>query len=207
VIVEDLIARWTGPDWTAVDVSGGAGRWLRALAPRFHQFSHLDFSPDAIDVARAENPEYSHVEYGLLDLLNLASHDVAGRTWDVVFCFDTLLYGGDFVEVTLNNIRSLISPRGLAIIDLPSRLRALISRGIKGSFYGGPPRTFSPDMAKELIAHTGYTCLDIEYYYRELPIRMQKKLVRRELTGRIPYPSTWMYLVLRPATQASTGGV
>jgi SAM-dependent methyltransferase len=195
VIVDNLISRWTSPDWSAVDVSGGAG-WLSVLAPRFEQFSHLDLSPDALEAARAENPEYSHVEYGMLDLLKPTSFP--DRTWDVVFCLDTLLYSGDFVEVALHNIRSLITPRGVAIIDLPGRLRASISRVIKGSSYGGPPRTFSPNMAKELLTRTSYTCLDIVYYYRELTVGMQTKLVQRRLTGSLPYPSTWMYLVLRP---------
>jgi hypothetical protein len=105
-IVEHLMSRWTKPDWTGVDVSGGAGRWLSTLAPRFSQFTHLDLSQDALDIARTEHPEFSHVEYGAADLLmpREPSAGPTGRTWDTVFCLDTLLHRGDFVETALRNI-------------------------------------------------------------------------------------------------------
>jgi SAM-dependent methyltransferase len=199
-IVEHLISRWTKPDWSGVDVSGGAGRWLRTLAPRFPQFTHLDLSPDALQVARTEHPEFSHVEYCTVDLLKPRERG-AERTWDVVFCFDTLLYRGAFVETALRNIRTFISPRGVAIIDMPTEFRASISRFVKGQRYGGPERTFSPHEAHALVGKVGYLCLSTAYQYRELSAATHRLLLERGLTGWVPWPSTWMYLVLRVTDQ------
>src|SRR5689334_9704382 len=115
VIVEHLITRWTRPDWIGVDVSGGAGRWLASLAPHFRQFTHLDLSPGALNVARTDHAEFSRVEFGIVDLLR--PRDIGsglfGRTWDAAFCLDTLLYRGDFVERVLQNIRTFVRPGGI----------------------------------------------------------------------------------------------
>ena len=198
-VVEHLISHWTQPDWSGVDVSGGAGRWLSTLAPRFSQFSHLDLSPDALHIARTEHPELSHVEYGMVDLLRPREPgaDPSGRTWDVVFCLDTLVYRGDFVETALRNIRAFISPRGIAIIDVPTQFRASISQRVKGQNYRGPERNFSPRAARALASEAGYICLATAYQYAELPAPTHRLLVERGLTGWLPWPSTWMYLVLR----------
>ncbi len=151
-IVEHLIARWTNPEWNGVDVSGGAGRWLRTLAPHFGQFTHLDLSPNALNVARSDHTELANVEFELVDLLHPREpgNELFGRTWDVAFCLDTLLYRGDFVEIALRNIRRFIRPGGIAIIDVPMQFRASISRRVKGKHYGGPERTFSPQFVQHL---------------------------------------------------------
>jgi SAM-dependent methyltransferase len=202
-IVDTLISRWTKPDWRGVDVSGGAGRWLSTLAPRFAQFTHLDLSTDALYVARSEHPEFSHVEYGIVDLLKPkdAEPDLATRTWDAVFCLDTLLYRGDFVETALRNIRAFISPRGVAIIDMPMQCRGMISQWIKGSRYRGPERKFSPKEAHALAKQAGYICVAWAYHYAELTTPAQRLLMEPDLTGWLPWPSTWMYLVLRAGDQ------
>jgi SAM-dependent methyltransferase len=198
-IVEHLISSWTKPDWSGVDVSGGAGRWLGTLAPRFSRFTHLDLSPDALRVARTDHPEFPHVDYDQVNLLmpKALGADRSKRTWDAVFCLDTLLYRGDFVETVLTNIRAFISPRGLAIVDMPSQFRGSISRRVKGQRYQGPERKFSPEAAHALVREAGYQCLATEYHYAELPAPAQGFLVERGLTGWLPWPSTWVYLVLR----------
>ena len=202
-IVEHLISRWTRPDWSAVDVSGGAGRWLGTLAPRFARFTHLDLSLDALHVARTEHPEFSHVEYSVVDLLKprKPSAEASSETWDAVFCLDTLLYRGDFVETALRNIRAFMSPRGIAIIDVPTEFRASFSRRVKGRRYGGPERTFSPLAAHALAREAGYMCLATAYQYAELSASIHRLLCERGLTGWLPWPSTWMYLVLRVIDQ------
>jgi SAM-dependent methyltransferase len=204
VVAEHLISSWTKPDWKAVDVSGGAGRWLSTLAPRFSQFTHLDLSPKALSVAQADHPDLPHVEFGIADLLKPQRGDTGlpGRTWDVAFCFDTLLYRGDFVETALRNFRHFARPGGIIILDLPLRLRASISRLVKGRRYGGPERTFSPDAALLLAKNAGYTCLATAYQYRELHSSIHRILAERGLTGWVPWPGTWMYLVLRVPDQA-----
>ncbi len=198
VIVEHLISHWTESDWSAVDVSGGAGRWLSTLAPRFSKFTHLDLSPDALRVARTENSEFANVEYGLVNLLQ-PRESVGGRsdtTWDTVFCLDTLLYRGDFVETVLKNIRAFMSPRGVAIVDVPMRCRAFIAQQIKRR-RTGPERTFSPRETRVLFRNSGYACLEAVYQYREMSPSMHHFLAIRRMDGWIPWPSTWMYLVLR----------
>ena len=198
-IVEHLISRWTQPDWSAVDVSGGAGRWLRTLAPRFSRFTHLDLSPDALRVAQNDHPEISNVTYGLVDLLAAGrpNADSRGKKWDAVFCLDTLLYRGDFVETVLRNIRPFISPRGVAIVDVPTQFRASISQRVKGRHYRGPERKFSPEQAHAIAREAGYMCLATEYQYAELAAPAHRMLAERGLTGWLPWPSTWMYMVLR----------
>ena len=193
-IVEHLIARWTKPGCSGVDVSGGAGRWLRTLAPRFSRFTHLDLSPDALHVARTEHPELSHVEYGINDLLKPRQQgaEFSGRTWDVVFCLDTLLYRGDFVETVLSNIRTFVSPGGVIIIDVPTQFRASISQRIKGQHYRGPERKFSPKAAHALTWEAGYACLATAHHYSELTTPTHRLLVKRGLTDWLPWPSTWM---------------
>src|SRR5262249_2032154 len=202
-IVEYLISRWTKPDWSAVDVSGAARRWLGTLAPRFTRFTHLDLSPDALHVARTEHPEFSHVEYGIMDLLKpkVPTADPSDDTWDAVFCLDTLLYRGDFVETALRNIRAFMGARGIAIIDMPTRFRASLSRHLKGRYYGGPELTFSPIAAHALVREAGYTCVATAYQYSELSTNIHRLLCQRGLTGWVPWPSTWMYLVLRAVDQ------
>jgi SAM-dependent methyltransferase len=196
-VVEQLISRWSKPDWIAVDVSGGAGRWLATLAPRFRAFTHLDLSREALAAARADHPDLSHVEFGIVDLLRGPGPLLSGRTWDVAFCLDTLLYRGPFVETALRNIRPLIRPGGIAIIDLPLGFRASISRCVKGRRYGGPERTFSPGAARLLVREAGYTLLATAYQYRELSPRVHRGLAASGLTPWVPWPGTWMYLVLR----------
>ncbi|MBV8568896.1 MAG: class I SAM-dependent methyltransferase [Methylobacteriaceae bacterium] len=199
-IVDHLISAWAKPGATGVDVSGGAGRWLTTLAPHFSQFTHLDLSADALNVARTEHPDLSHVEYGFVDLLNLRA-DSAGRRWDVAFCLDTLLYHGNFVETALRNIRAVLRPGGIAIIDLPMQFRASISQRIKGPRYRGPERKFSPKAAHGLIGEAGYICLATAYQYSELSVPIHRTLLRYGATALVPWPSTWMYLVLRAIEQ------
>jgi SAM-dependent methyltransferase len=205
-IVEHLMSRWARPEWRAVDVSGGAGRWLSTLAPRFSHFTHLDLSPNALGVARADHAEFSNVEFGVVDLLQPREPgtDMFGRVWDVAFCLDTLLYRGDFVETALRSIRSFVRPGGTVIIDVPTQFRAGISRLVKGARYSGPERTFSPDAALRLARDNGYVCLATAYQYRELTASTHRLLVGRGLTAWVPWPSTWMYLVLRVTEQAGT---
>jgi SAM-dependent methyltransferase len=196
-IVECLISRWTQPHWTGADVSGGAGRWLSTLAPHFSSFSHLDLSPEALQVARNDHPELSSVEYGMLDLVEpQRTAAYADRTWDVIFCLDTLLYRGRFVETALRNMRALVRPGGIAIIDMPMLIRGSISQHLKGKYYRGPERKFLPKTARALAAEAGFTCLATAYHFSELPLALQERLAAQELTNWIPWPSTWMYLVL-----------
>jgi SAM-dependent methyltransferase len=177
----------------------GSLRRLSTLAPRFSKFTHLDLSPDALHIARSEHPELSHVEYGIVDLLRPGEPDAFpfGKVWDAVFCLDTLLYRGDFVETALKSIRTFLSPRGIAIVDMPAQFRASISRRIKGRRYRGPERKFSPKAAQALAREAGYVCLATAYQYAELSVPTHRLLVKRGLTDCLPWPSTWMYLVLR----------
>lgn len=200
-VIDHLIARWTLPEWTAVDVSGGAGRWLSTLAPKFHHFTHLDLSPDALKVARNDHPEFTGVEFGVSDLLAGPRGPFSGRMWDVAFCLDTLLYRGKFVEIALRNIGRFVRPGGIAIIDLPLRFRASVARSIKGRRYGGPERTFSPREAAVLCDDAGYALLATAYQYRELTPATHRRLAAHALTGYVPWPGTWMYLVLRRPEQ------
>jgi hypothetical protein len=199
LVVEMLISKWTKPDWTGVDISGGAGRWLSTLAPHFRQFSHLDFSADALHTARLDHPEFQHVEFGRIDLLQPRTQQTAlsDRLWNAAFCLDTLLYRGTFVETALGNIRSYVVPGGVAIIDVPMQFRSFIARRVKGTGYGGPERTFSPRQALSLINAAGFECLAIAYQYRELPMPLHRLLVERDLTRLMPWPATWMCIVLR----------
>jgi SAM-dependent methyltransferase len=198
IVVEHLISSWTVRHSTGVDVSGGAGRWLSTLAPHFRQFTHLDLSPNALDVAKADHPEYSNTEFGIVDLLcpkEQQAH-LSGRMWDAAFCFDTLLYRGDFVEAVLLNMRAFIRPGGIAIIDVPVRFRYSIARWVKRQRYRGPERAFSPRSVLTLACDAGYICRATAYQYRELSPATHYSLVTRGLTGWVPWPSTWMYLVL-----------
>jgi SAM-dependent methyltransferase len=199
-LVDELISCWTEPHWTAVDISGGAGRWLSTLAPRFRRFSHLDLSPEALRIAQSDHPEFPHVDYCLVDLLKprARSADCLAQTWDVVFCLDTLLYRGAFVETVLSNLGSFMSPRGIAIIDVPTQFRASISQCLKGRRYGGPERKLWPKAARTLVTEAGYECLATAYHYAELGAPAHRVLAARGLTGWLPWPSTWMYLVIRP---------
>jgi hypothetical protein len=199
LVVETLISKWTKPDWTGVDVSGGAGRWLSTLAPHFRQFSHLDFSADALHTARLDNPEFQHVEFGRIDLLQPKAQQPAlsGRLWNAAFCLDTLLYRGTFVETALRNIRSYLVPGGVAIIDMPMQLRSSLSRRVKGAGYNGPERTFSAQQALSMAGAAGYECFATAYQYRELPVAAHRFLAERDLTRLLPWPATWMCLVLR----------
>jgi ubiquinone/menaquinone biosynthesis C-methylase UbiE len=199
LVVERLISQWTKPDQNGVDVSGGAGRWLTTLAPHFRQFTHLDFSADALQTARLDHPEFQHVEFGGIDLLQPKAQQptLSGRSWHAAFCLDTLLYRGTFVETALQNIRSYLLPGGVAIIDVPMQLRSSISRKVKGAGYNGPERTFSPQQALSMVGNAGYECLATAYQYRELPAEAHRFLVRRDLTRMVPWPATWMCLVLR----------
>jgi SAM-dependent methyltransferase len=202
-VVESLISSWTKPDWSAVDVSGGAGRWLSTLAPKFRQFTHLDLSARALSVAQADHPELPRVEFGIADLLKpKEGGEFRDRTWDVAFCFDTLLYRGSFAESALQNIRHYVRPGGIVIIDVPLQLRASISRLIKGRRYGGPERTLSVNAALSLVRGAGYECLATACQYRELPPSIHRFLAEKKLTNWIPWPGTWMYLVLRVSNQA-----
>ncbi|MBO0739306.1 MAG: class I SAM-dependent methyltransferase [Alphaproteobacteria bacterium] len=199
LVVERLISRWTKPDWAAADVSGGAGRWLSTLAPHFRQFSHLDLSADALQAAQRDHPEFQHVEFGQIDLVQPQAQQPAlsGRIWNAAFCLDTLLYRAPFVEIALRNIRSYLAPSGIAIIDMPMQFRSSISRRVKGARYRGPKRTFSPHHALSLVSAAGYECLATAYQYRELPTPLHRFLVEQDLTRLMPWPATWMCLVLR----------
>jgi hypothetical protein len=199
LVVEMLISKWTRPDWTGVDVSGGAGRWLSTLAPHFRQFSHLDFSADALNTAQRDHPEFRHVEFGRTDLLQPRAQQPApsDRLWQTAFCLDTLLYRGAFVETALLNLRSYLVPGAVAIIDMPMQLRSSLSRRVKGARYSGPERTFSVQQALSMAGDAGYECLATAYQYRELPVVAHRFLAERDLTRLLPWPATWMCLVLR----------
>lgn len=199
IIIETLISRWTRPEWNAVDVSGGAGRWLSTLAPHFQDFSHLDVSGEALRTARNDHPDFRNVAFGHMDLLRPKSEQpgLAQAGWNVAFCLDTLLYRGPFVERALANLQSYVVPGGVAIIDFPMRLRASISRRIKGARYGGPERTFSRQQALALVAAAGFERLECAYQYREMPLPLCRMLAERKLTGSVPWPATWMCLALR----------
>jgi SAM-dependent methyltransferase len=197
VIVQQLISRWTEPDFEAVDVSGGPGRWLDTLAPHFKRFSHLDLSSAAIEVARREHPHLCNVDYGLLDLLHPEQpmQTIGQQTWDVAFCLDTLLYRGVFVEAAVATIHKILRPGGVAIFDFPTAFRASISRTIKGPLYKGPERTFSPQEARDIVSDAGFTVVDCAYHFAELTGAMHA-MIGSSNTRLAPLPSTWTYLVL-----------
>lgn len=195
VVVEHLLRRWTTPASSAADVSGGAGRWLCTLAPAFERFTHLDLSPDALQVAKADHPEYGHVAYEIMDLLK----PPADRRFDAVFCLDTLLYGGGFVERCLDTIRRTIAPGGVAIMDVPMQFRASIAKRIKGPSHQGAPQTFKPQEFLGLLTAAGLAPVDTVYQYRELGPMAHKALLQRGLTRLLPWPSTWMVLAVRAA--------
>jgi SAM-dependent methyltransferase len=181
-----------------MDVSGGAGRWLSTLAPHFSHFSHFDLSPDALYTAQADQPDFPNVEFGRIDLLKSQAEQpsLRGRAWDVAFCLDTLLYRGRFVEIALRSIRSYLAPGGIAIIDLPVEFRSSLSRRVKGSRYGGPQRAFLPRRALSMANAAGYECVATAYQYRELPVSLHRFFAERNLTHLLPWPATWMCMVL-----------
>lgn len=195
MVVEHLLHKWTTPACSAADVSGGAGRWLCTLAPSFKSFAHLDLSPDALQVAKDDHPEYAHVAYDVMDLL---APTPDGRRFDAVFCLDTLLYGGGFVERCLDTVRQTLAPGGVAIMDVPMQVRATIAKRIKGPSHQGAPMTFRPRAFFELLAAAGLVPVEVVYQYRELGPAAHKALLQRGLTRLLPWPSTWMVLAVRP---------
>jgi len=127
-----------------------------------------------------------------LGLDQLSALAMAGDDWR----YHGRDYRGDFVETVLKNIRAFMSPRGVAIVDVPMRCRAFIAQQIKRR-RTGPERTFSPRETRVLLRNSGYACLEAVYQYREMSPSMHHFLAIRRMDGWIPWPSTWMYLVLR----------
>lgn len=204
-VIESLLSRWTKPSQTAIDVSGGAGRWLPTLAPRFRKFWHMDLSRPALAFAQQENPTLTHVEYGCLDLMTGECDPARQETPDVLFCLDTLLYEGAFVETAVRNFHRLLGPQSIAILEVPSKLRWQVSRRVKGKRYNGPTRAFSAGELRRLLGTLGYECLEMAFQYSEIPPGVHRTLSRVGLTRLVPIPSTWAYVVIRPTPMVSGG--
>ena len=134
IVVQRLISSWTRPDWAAVDVSGGAGRWIIALAPHF--LLRISTSVTRWDTAQLDDPEFracrirpyrfcckraptvcsvwSGMERRFLPRHSAVSRCIRGET-------------------ALRNIRSYLEPGGIAILDVQglaagSKVRAMAGR-------------------------------------------------------------------------------
>jgi hypothetical protein len=77
------------------------------------------------------------------------------------------------------------------------QFRAAISERVKGAHYRGPERKFSPKAAQTLAREAGYRTVATAYQYSELTTPIHRFLAGRGLTACVPWPSTWMYMVLQ----------
>ena len=106
----------------------------------------VSLRPDALNVARMDHAEFSHIEFGIGDLLRPRDirSGLFGRTWDEALRLDTLLYRGDFVERVSQNIRTLVRPGGIVIIDVPRQFRLRLRVTSRGGATTGQSGRFCP---------------------------------------------------------------
>jgi SAM-dependent methyltransferase len=93
---------------SAVDLACGAGRHTIVIAERYECVLAVDLSSEMIDLARRRRPA-ANIEYRTTDLL-----DVRGQ-FDLVFS-SAALHDLPELDRALAHIRSLVAPRGTAII-------------------------------------------------------------------------------------------
>jgi len=133
-----------------IDVGCGNGRFTRALAARFPRALGVDFSPRAIERARAESAEAANTSFAVLDI----SGDGAG---------EQLARGGD-ANVFVRGVLHVLDPkrRAAAVANLR---RALGARGtlyfsetnIEGNpldhlEFQGATATFMPEPLRRCVA-------------------------------------------------------
>lgn len=106
-----------GPPWSAVDLGGGVGGWVRYLSDRRPgQFSPLalaDSSETALRMAGAVLP--AGVERYQIDLMNLDWRE----RWDVAFLLDVIEHLPDDVGA-LREAAKALKPGGLLFVTTPA---------------------------------------------------------------------------------------
>ncbi|MHB8772544.1 MAG: methyltransferase domain-containing protein [Syntrophales bacterium] len=184
------------PHQTSVgaDIAGGAGRWLPHLSISFEWFIHMDISREALRHAHHAHPSLNNILYVQNDLY--ADRQTI-KDADVVFCLDTLLYSGEFVDRALAGIGRVLKPGGLLIADLPSLYHHRIADLIKWRRRAGVNRCFTVREARELLRSKGFGIEKESHFFQELPANINEWINRHSCPDLVNNLSTWFYFAAR----------
>lgn len=144
----------------AIDIGCGNGYLLSELSKRGFNSLGIDFNPDSVRVAT----EHFHINAQvarLEDIIALASH------FDLALLVHVLEHAEDPVSL-LKNIRQILNPDGILLLEIPNRDRLSINRSLrKGdlAWYEYPPHhlTFwSKAALSNALVIAGYSVIECQ---------------------------------------------
>jgi len=132
-----------------IDVSGGVGNYSLFFAPEFRSVIHCELHAPSIVTAMRTASDLDKVNINFLrsDYLSLPlSEEIA----DVVICTDTLERGQEHEERLLNQIRKVLKPDGIAIVDFH------VNRLLRRLNQSSQVKAYNVSDIEELIYNSGF---------------------------------------------------
>lgn len=114
---------------TALDIGCGLGRLTRALAQRFRQAEGIDISPEMVERAeRLAPPLPANVHYQVCD--GSGAIPLAAQSIDFAFSYIVLQHVPTLriIETYFTELARILTPGGLALIQLNTQRRPLVAR-------------------------------------------------------------------------------
>jgi len=149
---------------SALDVGCGAGLLAEPLARLGAKLTAVDAAPELIEAARAHA-----AGQGLeIDYRAAAVEQIEGQ-FDLITSMEVIEHVADPASF-LGAIASRLAPDGLLILSTPNKtaLSKLLMVGAAEAFGAVPKGThdfdkfIAPERMKQLLAHAGLNCLDVE---------------------------------------------
>ncbi len=138
-----------------VDVSAGAGAYLRAVAPEFQIAIHMEAHAPSLQVAcvRAKQEGIHNILFLRGSYLSPPIHETAA---DVVLCTDTLERTEAHDLLLLKAIHRSLAANGIAVIDTHARTWARRARAV------GPTRQYSEAEFCQLLQQAGFSIIHVD---------------------------------------------
>ena len=169
------VARHLKPEWHIFDGGGGNGRVTGKLAKYVKRIDSIDFSAEAVAMAKKENNP-KNVNYSVASIL-----DVQGQEdYDCVTCLDVI----EHIEYAnhpnlIQNLRSFLKPGGTLIMSTSPLLDNITNKVLRWRAGGIPVAPgdwyqMSEKSFKKLLKENGFGIRSIEYVstYLWTPFKM-----------------------------------
>lgn len=167
----DRLARWLGPERSALEIGCGGGRISRHVAPSVRELVCTDISRTVLEEARGNLAEHANVRFGLVSGFDLEG--IADDSFDLVFGHDVLLtMDPNPALAILDEARRVLRAGGACVMSFftidrsewARRQLDLVRRGARSGHFGASqPRPYTADYIAALYSVAGLEVVEDGY--------------------------------------------